>query len=102
VTIPSSTWRQWCARAAALLLATMAIRTSSMPMTYRLPSLPLLIRSSSAATARAAASMHDCAITSGCTDVFREHARRWLYTAITRAADRLTLVQGAEYEDEDD
>src|SRR5262249_40673581 len=34
--------------------------------------------------------------------VFGEHARRWLYTAITRAADRLTLVQGAEYEDEDD
>jgi exodeoxyribonuclease-5 len=24
--------------------------------------------------------------------VFGEHARRWLYTAITRAADRLTLV----------
>jgi exodeoxyribonuclease-5 len=34
--------------------------------------------------------------------VFGEHARRWLYTAITCAADRLTLVQGAEYEDEDD
>jgi len=26
-------------------------------------------------------------------DVFGEHARRWLYTAITRAADCLTLIQ---------
>src|SRR5262249_3961758 len=32
--------------------------------------------------------------------VFGEHARRWLYTAITRAADRLTLVQRASHEND--